>query len=251
MYQGHSENNSHPPQDYKETMNQMECIIRAIAFTPEMFLRYRMGARYISAHLTNIFGMIFLTGGLGILAALLFFGGFTHGANPAPLILFFVSFFALVILRRIGAAIRGMRRNHSARPNIEDNSRFVGKSYLEKLLPLKREMVQRYLEPTLTGLLGLGIAKLNPPLGAWLILSGICLAIVEQMDKHIWQHQQWNQQDAEIEAEYYKQQRQADTLPHSQEQPFIVQVDTSAHRHRARQREKERQQHPPAARRSA
>jgi hypothetical protein len=56
-----------------------------------------------------------------------------------------------------------------------------GVSYLAQVLPLREDIVQRFVEPGIGFALGVVMMALFPILGMWLMGASVCLLILEQL----------------------------------------------------------------------
>jgi hypothetical protein len=109
------------------------------------------------------------------LLLMFFFAGFHPDENCVPLTCLMVATILLSLVAQIIAKVR-QRRGALV------HSRYSGRPYLVKLVPLSEVTVKR-LEPLLAFGAGWIVHVFNHPLGSFLVIAAICLAIRVGIDR--------------------------------------------------------------------
>jgi hypothetical protein len=178
----------------------VEFLAAQFAKTIEVYFRKDFGQRYFG--LGNVFGSA-LTFGLYLFITLFSFIGGSLRQTPTSkdddswiLGLFFLGFVALGFLHQFTAWLRQRRGQRW-------HSRYAGTSHLAFLWPGNPYIVQRFIEPAISLIIGLLILNyVNRPLGAWLIFASFCLAATEQINATRARNRILDAIDAQIEAKH-------------------------------------------------
>ena len=120
-----------------------------------------------------------------------FFAGFHPNENCVPLTCLMVATILLSIVAQIIAKVRQWRGQSV-------HSRYCGRPYLTKLVPLSEVTIKR-LEPLLAFGVGWSVHVFNRPLGSFLVAAAICLAIRVGIDRIGSSERALNINDAMIE----------------------------------------------------
>ena len=171
-------------EEFQKVLNYTQMIVRVFSVTVEVFLRHSFGERYLN--IFNCYGAVIL-----LAVGYQFFG------REEPLLwLYALAFILMCIVHRVSIWRRkkkGMRWH----------SRYAGTSYdFWQFLPFKQYTIQRYFEPALVLLLGFLIFNIfADPLGGWLVVSALSLAVSAQIDAARFRNQVLDVMDSQIESE--------------------------------------------------
>jgi hypothetical protein len=134
-------------------------LMGTFAASLEVFLRRRFGERYL---------------GVRAAAAVLlipFFGVFFGGHDLRPLLWFWGIYILMCFIARVNVLRRRLRYEHLP-------TMYTGLPHLQRWLPRLSEVtIKRFIEPVLIFVLGTLVCLWNDPLGMYLILGAICLAV--------------------------------------------------------------------------
>src|ERR1700749_1278905 len=179
----------------------VEFLAGQFAKTIVVFLRWDFGERYFN--ISDFFGasLTFII----IAGVVMLFLSSRSGGNPIadidtwPLRIFFLCFLVISIYHRFIAwlQMQGDRRRW--------HSRYAGTSFLRILTALpfvSTYTVQRFIEPALAIVIGSFIFSFTQPLGAWIIFSGLCLALTEQFAYVRARNRLLDAIDAQIESQH-------------------------------------------------
>lgn len=181
MFESSRLQSNDPALNFRVSMNISRLLVRLMARLCAIWLRVRFGSEYMSVPAGQLFRLIFLTGGFGVLVLLLVIGGISSSGNTFWFGVFMAASFARYLGHRIASLIRRKRGTQDMR---ENERQFSGVSLLHRLLPVLSETsVKRYVEPLLVLAVGYGISQVEPLLGGWLVIGGVCLFFDEQLEK--------------------------------------------------------------------
>ena len=199
----------------------VELLAAQFAKTIVVFLRWDFGERYfnISDFLGSAFTFLIVAG------VLLFWLASGSGGKAAQQVgsadysewvlgIFFLCFFIISLYHRLIAWLQratGRRRWHS---------RYPGTSYLRFLTALpfvSTYTVQRFVEPALAIVAGSLIYAFAPPLSAWFIFAGLCLAMTENFAYRRARNRVLDALDAEIEGEHLDEPEESATVSNRHE----------------------------------
>lgn len=178
----------------------VEFLAAQFAKTIEVYFRKDFGQRYFG--IGNVFGSA-LTFGLYlsvIIPALMSRSPRQPNVSQEDdswiLGLFFLGFVALGLLHQLTSWLRQRRSQRW-------HSRYSGTSHLAFLWPGNPYIVQRFIEPGISLIIGfLVLNYLNRPLGAWLMFAGFCLAATEAINAKRARNRILDAIDAQIEAKH-------------------------------------------------
>ncbi len=170
-----------PIQDSKQAANVLVFVARALASPVEVFLRKRFGCRY--------FGVASLGGLVAVPMWMLFW----PQDDPRPI----MGFWLLYLVMQLRARLESMWMMH--RGNIM-HSRYNGSSRLARVFPKCSEStIKGGVEPAIVCIIGVLLMTVSEPLGSYLVVAGISLALTNSVIEAVDRVQAIEMHDAFIE----------------------------------------------------
>jgi hypothetical protein len=172
-----------PFQELRKQMNLLLALTQIISAPLEPWLRQlgTFGERYFGFH---------LAAGLAVLLVgpVLFF----PTTDPRPALAFLIATLFVMAIHRLEAWKR-------RRKGFVCHSRYSGTPWL----PGEEVKAKTVWQPFLAVLSGAAMCLFSPPLGAWMVTAGVCLALSHGFQQEADKARIRAMRDAQIEAEYY------------------------------------------------
>lgn len=153
----------------KEKYQTAEWLMQFPALTIMVWLRWDLGFRMVSPVRTIPVTLVLIV--VGTLA-----GQDNQEANPQALIIFALLTLAVSLCQYLKRWIDYARR-------VKQHSYYMGTSHFHlKRTPLflqRKRRLERFVDPIIAALTGLAVFPLSHALGAWLVISGVCLRTYE------------------------------------------------------------------------